>query len=177
MQITHFYRSTRHTQSDQTGLIQPDEYQEKTYPGGKRYLQTEGNATCEPATDFKQCNQSEEKTTDEDSAKSGLPTVTQYIYHCIGNESIFTHVGRDGKRTTGIDTHGQRPKKGADDSSNQRRAKGNTRRFQNFRVYNYDIGHGHEGGQATQHFAWDSTPCFLQSEVSSQHLFSLGISI
>ena len=74
------------------------------------------------------------------------------------DESVFTHVGSDGKRAVGIEAHQQRSENGGENGGRERGACGHAGSFQDGRVDGHDVGHREEGGEPGDNFAADGCP-------------------
>jgi hypothetical protein len=109
----------------------------------------------------------------ENDGQRRLPRDVHVETDCVGKISVERHAGckRDG--IVGVDAHhqggrGSRYARGKDDTLGR-----HSGLREDLRIHDDDVGHRHEGGEATEHFLFDGGVIFGEFEVTLDQIVCL----
>ena len=97
----------------------------------------------------------EQDAFDKDGEQGELPAVAHANHHGVAKEGVDAKARGKCKGVVRHNTHDGRTDCRCDDGGDEDAALGHARCRQNVGVYRQNVGHGHEGNQARQHFVMD----------------------
>jgi hypothetical protein len=125
-------------------------------------FQTIGNAVDDLFADLRECEEKEKDAGEEDDAESGLPGNAASDDDGVGEVGVEGHAGGESDRIVGPDAHDEGSGGGGDACGEENAIDGHAGFREDAGIDDDDVGHGHEGGEASEKLATDGSLVFLE---------------
>jgi hypothetical protein len=106
----------------------------------------------------------EEKARKEDDAEGSLPRDAATDDDRVGEVGVEGHAGGERDGIIGPDSHNERGDRGGNAGGEEDAFDGHPCFREDARIHDNHVGHGHEGGEASEKFAADGRLIFFEVE-------------
>ena len=143
-------------------VAQADEGDEESNAGGGAMFQTIGNAVDDLLANFGEGKKKKKNAGKEDDAESGLPGNAAANDDGVGEVGVEGHAWRESDGIVGPDTHDEGGGGGGNTGGEEHAIDGHASFREDAGIDDDHVGHGHEGGEASEEFATNGGLIFLE---------------
>ena len=154
---------------NQAGILQADEGDEQTDANGNTTLERQRNGVEDGFTYIGQRQDDKNKTFHKDGQQCDLPAVAEAQNHGVSQVGVQTHTCGQDEGKVCHESHTASADEGCDGSCQQHSGGVHACCGEDTGVDRQNVGHGHKGGDACNHFCFYSGAVFGQFKNFIQH--------
>jgi len=143
-------------------IAQADEGDEESDAGGGAMFQTIGNTVDDLLANFGEGEKKEKEAGEKDDAESGLPGNAAANDDGVGEVGVEGHAGSESDGIVGPDAHDESGGRGGNAGGEEDAIDGHAGFGEDAGIDDDHVGHGHEGGEASEKFATNGGLIFLE---------------